>query len=178
MEKLLYSIDDKTITVLNNLSEWVLNDSYIVVIHCNKIPPHIGLLANNLFYSLKSSGKDNGIDFQHLKMVLNKKQIATLFFELKTGLDSHTLQTFFDVLPEFIPTNETCLSPIKEVLKAPKEIEHIGELLTFLENIDGVNQCFGLNLPDNYKGVPFYTKEDIKKRIDYLQHAKRKEGIA
>ena len=53
----MYSFQFDTINSLNN--ESALNTGcYLCIWHANKIPPHIGILIDGSYFSLKVKGKD------------------------------------------------------------------------------------------------------------------------
>jgi len=59
---------------------------FLVILHADKIPPHIGILCDGKFYSQKVNGKDFGVKLEHLLKLLLSKSIPTLFYKLKKSL--------------------------------------------------------------------------------------------
>lgn len=150
---------------------------FICVLHANKIPPHIGISENGSFFSLKINGKDEGIQIEKLLTILNKREIASLFIKLKK-CEIKSLANVFSNYEQIIPNKTNCLSPIVEVLKLESIFENISELLKFLDRKNNIESIFGLNLPNDYKGIPKYSKEEITNRIVYLKNAKGSQHIS
>jgi hypothetical protein len=178
MEKLLFDFSDYTFMEFDLGGPRLQTGCFVVVIHCDKRPPHLGLLVDGFFYSAKSQGKDVGIQLGSLLHVLNDKKIATLFIELSDYLGSGEIQEYFKDFPNELSGQQTCLTPIVDWLQLPSHLNNIGEFLRFLEHRQKIARLFVVNLPDNYNGIPFYTNEDIHERIEYLKHVTRKEGTA
>jgi hypothetical protein len=44
------------------------------------------------------------------------------------------------------------------------------ELLDILQAKNQINRVFGLNLAQTYKGIPYYTTEQIELRLKKLKH--------
>lgn len=156
----------------------ILKGFYLCVLHANKIPPHLGLVCNGFFFSSKATGKDERVPLNHLLQIVNKRMAATLFFELDPILTSEVeIAQQFKELPAVIGTNETCLTPIKKLLNAPESATHIGDLIKYLEQSNLVLARLALHLPRNFLGIPFYTIDDITKRIESLKHDKGQKSI-
>lgn len=178
MENYHYKLPCDWVELRSENMQNMFKDGFLCVIHCDKIPPHIGLLVSGKFYSWKSTGKDIDLDASLLLKIIDQKNIATLFFQLTHPLDIDAIRHLFIDLPSCIRGDHTCLHPFILLLGKGKEAKHIGELLEDLESQDLISRVFGLNLPKDYSGIPFYTREEINKRIDFLKHVKRKEGIS
>lgn len=154
----------------NNVS--MLNEGvFISVIHADKIPPHIGLVTNGKFYSLKTNGKDNGIELVSLLKILESKNIATLFYLINsTNIDFKVkVEKIFNEFDQ-IPTDGTCLRPINQLLSPNEDFDTIRPLLDKLANENRIEKCYGLNLPEHFDGIKSYTIDDIKKRINQLRN--------
>lgn len=146
---------------------------FIVVIHANKIPPHIGVLSNGLFYSLKAKGKDVGVRLSTLKEILTKKEIATLFFEVKNGLNfHHGVEQVFTSIGSEIVKGTTCLSPLLTIFNTQATCRTVADLLSELEKNDHLGSVFGAFLPEAYEGIPYYDVNSIQDRINKLKDGK------
>jgi hypothetical protein len=150
---------------------------FICVLHANKIPPHIGISSDGLFFSLKVNGKDENIRISKLVDILEKRDIKSLFFKLK-NYEIKSIDAVFSQYKLIVPGESNCLSPIVKCLQLKPDFENISELLKFLQEKNKVESIFGLNLPKDYKGIPKYSKEDITKRIVYLKNAKGSQHIS
>ena len=72
-----------------------MTSNLLWVLHADKIPPHIGVSVNGLFYSLKANGKDEGVAIEGLLDIVNRRKISTLCFELNSTFDESTLSEEF-----------------------------------------------------------------------------------
>lgn len=135
------------------------------VIHADKIPPHIGISDLFGFYSLKASGKDEGIPLDDLIKVLNKKNIATLIFEIdnQAALSNEVFATY----SKTIPGEVSCLAPVKEVLGLPNATK-LHDLIEQLENQKRIKAVFGLCLEKNFQGISDYGVDAIEARLKLL----------
>jgi hypothetical protein len=152
---------------------------FLCVLHADKVPPHLGLISNGLFYSLKANSKDNGVPVGHLLQIVDRRNIATLFFEVPRTLSNHAeIKCYFENAPAQIIEDQTCLSPIKMLFKAPSSVNQIGDLMRFLEQSKLVLARLTMHLPEDFKGIPFYTLNEITKRIEALKYDKGQKSIS
>ncbi|TNE53192.1 MAG: hypothetical protein EP338_11680 [Bacteroidetes bacterium] len=147
-------------------------EALLWVLYADRIPPHIGISQDALFYSLKVSGKDLGVPVDQMIRLLERKKIPALIYQLheERSLD---LKEVFAQQEEIIAGQSSCLSPILEVLSERKELCLIFDLLEELEAKGRINRVFGLNLPESYQGIPDYDHESVEKRIEEIRNAQR-----
>lgn len=151
---------------------------FLCVLHANKIPPHIGLICNGLFYSAKVNGKDERVPLNSLFQIITKREVKTLFFELVNDISSELeIQDYFSRFPSQLMNEQTCLTPLISILKSPDYVSHIGDLLKYLEYSELILARLTLHLPREFKGIPFYTVQDINKRIALLKNDKRQKNL-
>lgn len=170
-------IDEIAIEELSHDNVSLLHEGvFISVIHADKIPPHIGLIVEGRFYSLKTNGKDDGIELTSLLKILDSKNIATLFYTI-TPVNTDFKAKVESVFNEFdqIPADGTCLRPINQLLSPDEDFNTIRPLLIKLANENKsdsyrIGKCYGLNLPHGFEGIKSYTLDDIKKRINQLRN--------
>lgn len=170
MEEFQFKIDYKNINHICSISEFPNHIGLLYIFHANKIPPHIGLSKDNKFFSLKAKGVDLGLDSFKINHIILKKQIPTLIVALNgVSTDQNLLNEIFSSYGEGLQSGKTCLNPIDQVLFNHIKHEKIGDLLkTLFEN--KMNLIFyGVNLPESFKGIFNYSKNDIEKRIFELQ---------
>jgi hypothetical protein len=150
---------------------------FLCVLHANKVPPHLGITINGKFYSLKAKGKDVNIPIDRILQVLRKKTIVGLFVKLDPSLvTEEKVKKVFGLLPNSIEGKQTCLAPIKEIVDAPEDVEHIGDLLSYLESDESIIQRITINLPVGFKGIPWYSLTEIKQRIEFLKNDKGRKN--
>jgi hypothetical protein len=148
------------------------SNCYLVVLHADKIPPHIGFLMEGSFFSQKARGKDVGLDISRLLTVINNKKIPTLFYAIESPIYKHP-KTIFDNLPNKIEVGKTCLDPVCQVLTDEKRFAIVAELLTYLEENEAIGTCFGLHIPRDFETLPTYSRDDVERRIAKLTNDKR-----
>lgn len=139
------------------------------VIHADKIPPHIGLSQGGEFFSLKSNGVDIAADVDSLEQVLGKREITTLVYELDET--STKLSEIFSGYETTIPSEITCLNPIKRILGITKA-ERIHDLLKVLQEQSRIIRCMGLHIDEKFTGIPEYEISEIHSRLKKLDAKK------
>jgi hypothetical protein len=143
------------------------------ILHADRIPPHIGISAKGLFFSLKVTGKDEFLPVLKLLDILNLKKISSVVIELNSLFAEMELAYKYQQFDRAKDLESSCLVPIKELFHLDSKIKRLKDLLDFLQEKKLINRVFGLNLTETYKGIPFYTTEDIEFRLEKLMHAKR-----
>jgi hypothetical protein len=150
---------------------------YLWIWHADKIPPHIGCSIDGFYFSLKVNGKDEGLSTDSILKVLNSKRIPTLVIKIQKTINLSEVIRVFSCVKTAESNGSSCLSPLKEILNAPNSISQLSELLKYLQNKNAFNFVFGLNLKDDYKGIPVYGMEEIKDRLLKLENAKRSKNF-
>jgi hypothetical protein len=152
--------------------------NYLWILHADKIPPHIGISRNGRYFSLKVSGKDENLPCAKILQVLEQKKIPCLV--VKTSENSFLKQ---DIAAVFEPytraevAGATCLTPITEIYFAQAQNLILSELLNLLNESGTLEEVFGLHLDENFKGIPYYEREDIQHRLKRLNDIKRTKNI-
>lgn len=137
------------------------------VLHADKIPPHIGVSVNGLFYSLKANGKDEGVAIEGLVEIVNRRKISTLCFELNSTFDESTLSEEFRKFDKTIPNQVTCLRPIKNSLKHDSATKLV-DLLQMLEENEEIGLVMGIHIKEDFEGIQDYDVEAIHARLKLL----------
>lgn len=145
------------------------NDSFIWIWHADKIPPHIGLSTQNSYYSLKFSGKDNGLNCTAVWDLAVKKEIAIVLVKLNQTLELDIIKSKFEVFEITEPNSTTCLAPISSILNF--ECNQLSELLEELSNNELIHSYLGNNLPNGYNQLRDYSPNDITNRLKLLANA-------
>ena len=84
---------------------------YLVILHANDTPPHIGVIYNEKYFSLTVKGQTLGDNVQLLKKLVHKKQIKTLFVRLADVVNPmDNIRTSF-IENKRVQGNITCLFP-------------------------------------------------------------------
>lgn len=142
------------------------------ILHANKIPPHIGISVDGFFFSLKVHGKDEFLPNFKLVNIINSRKILSVVIELNTNLLIDDVANKYDQFDFAKDLGSSCLVPIKELLLNGEKIERLKDLLHILKEKKLMNKVFGLNLTESYKGIPYYTTEQIEFRLEKLRHVK------
>jgi hypothetical protein len=143
----------------------------IWVLHADKKPPHIGISIESKFFSLKINGKDENLPIASLIQLIHKKQIPTLRIQLNLDETFVNVGSVFSNYGSKIKTPETCLSPITELLLPTYKDLILIELLDELKEKNQIETISSFYLPEDYRGIPEYTRETIKNRLHAIQSA-------
>ena len=163
----MYSFQFDTISSLNNESS--LNKGcFLCVWHANKIPPHIGLLMDGAYFSLKVKGKDTAVPINEILKLIYRKEICTLFIEVKAKITKNQIIDTFSQFSNAEAYKYSCLTPIAEVFELNQNVNMLADLLNSFKNKDQIGEIFGLNLIPDFKGIPKYGKEEIEARLKAL----------
>lgn len=176
------SFNKKDITEINASNRSQLDkDTWLVILHASRIPPHIGILINGKYHSLTIKGHELNIDIKALEKTISIKHIESLFLKLKPHpVFSLNYQT--DVMIHFIQQFEkvnsqqsTCLTPIKFFLHEfyalqYQENELLFEMVERLKSndfiVDVLSENINLNTEDIFK-LPRYSTQELQEKISY-----------
>ncbi len=139
---------------------------FLLIWNPESIPPHIGILIDGEYFSLKYSGKDFSLPLDTILHLIQKDHKKIVFQKIKTGLTSSRAISVFNRYETTKAGKITCLSPIRELLEEA-ESETLSELLKNLDARSLLSDVFQLNLRSKIGILP-YTKADINKRLDEL----------
>lgn len=163
----MYSFEFDTLQPLQ--SDQQLNQGcFLCIWYANKIPPHIGIIIQGRYYSLKVKGKDSDIPVSEIVKLIQKKKITTVIAEVKTTIDIHRISTVFSTYSKAEASKVTCLTPITEVFGVKEHVNMLSELLNYFQSKQQIGQLFGLNLESDFKGILTYGKEEIESRLKQL----------
>ncbi|MDP1802316.1 MAG: hypothetical protein Q8L81_13240 [Bacteroidota bacterium] len=161
------------------LNDKVLSkDSWLVVMHANRIPPHVGVLINGNYNSLTIKGHELNVTIEALLKTISQKKIESVFIKLKKhpvfSLD-HQTEMFKETIKKFGPVRQneaTCLSPIKlffEEFYAVQliEAELYYDLMKRLNYNSYLEFAGALNfeMHKNVMELPFYTIDELNETI-------------
>ncbi|MBA2612014.1 MAG: hypothetical protein H0U95_08590 [Bacteroidetes bacterium] len=152
--------------------------SWLVVLHANRIPPHVGILINGNYNSLTIKGHELNVNADALLKTISQKKIESVFVKLKKhpvfSLD-HQLDMFKESIKRFGPVRQyeaTCLSPIKlffEEFYAVQliETELYADLMKRLSENFYLDHAGALNfeMNNNTMELPYYTIEELNETI-------------
>lgn len=152
---------------------------YLVLLNANHLPPHIGLLIDDVYHSLTIKGQELNINGGVLLKNISLRKIATVFIKLKKHpvfSNQFLNDTFMEQVKLFDKVNErenTCMSPVRlffdEFYAIPKKnVKLIFDLLDSLKENDFIDKTYGTNLgelKENNFYLHTYNEADLKKQI-------------
>ena len=161
------------------LNDSILNkDSWLVVLHANRIPPHVGLLINGNYNSLTIKGHELNVTIDALLKTISQKKIESIFIKLKKhpvfSFD-HQLEMFVEAIKKFGPVRQyeaTCLSPIKIFFEEFYAINNI-ETELYFDFMKRLNEnlylmsagSLNFELQNGFVELPFYSAELLNETI-------------
>ena len=147
------------------LPDQLFQKTFIWIWNADKVPPHIGISAGKDYYSLTYRKSEHLLTASMLKKA-KRSGVPLVLVEIpKETIQLNPQQTFSKY--ERAIDGITCLQPIREVMQL-EGVNQLASLLTYLESESLLIQVNGLNLPEDYTGIPDYSMEDILKRIRIL----------
>jgi hypothetical protein len=159
-------------------AESLNKDAWLVVLHANRIPPHIGLLINGNYNSLTIKGHELNVNIEVLLKTISQKKIESVFIKILRhpvfSLD-HQLDMFQETVKNFEQVKQdhaTCLTPIKLFFQEFYLVSNNGEEL-FFEFIKRLNangyldnaSALNFDLQKNSLEFPFYSTEQLNEQI-------------
>jgi hypothetical protein len=144
---------------------WILNS--------DKIPPHIGISQDFKFFSLKASGKDNGLTTSDIFSLLKKKNIEFILVEFNSSVIEKEIAEVFSDYSKAIPFETSCIAPILECFNIDKPFL-LFDLLEYFNLNRLINLVNVYNFQREKLGLGIYGEEDVAREIVKLQSVKRK----
>jgi len=137
------------------------------IFHVDKIPPHVGVSQDGVFYSLKSNGKDVSPEKTVLQVVENKN-IKCIILNIRCKLSEGIIQDTFDQYERAFSAEVSCLTPIKDVLNLDKDIPKLASLLSELDSRNMIDGYSSFNVTKSERGILKYEVSDIDQRLNLL----------
>jgi hypothetical protein len=157
-----------------------LNKSlWIVVLHACRIPPHVGLLFNENYFSLNLKGVEKNIDLSVLLRTIELQNIKSVFFKVKKhpvfSVD-YLKEVFENDLSNYqkVTTDNTCFKPVKlffeeHYLFCSQPINFLFELFSPLITNEMIEKTIALNLKEEIVEGNFtfntYNAKDINDKL-------------
>ncbi len=140
---------------------------WLWIFHVDKIPPHIGLSQDKMFFSLKSNGRDE-ISVNKLIQTVVNKNIKCICLNLNYTISEAAVRMVFSHYERAVSSKLSCLSPIREILNVSNEIKKLSELLHVLSDLDLLDGMRSYNVSKDEMGILKYDVSDIDKRLNLL----------
>ena len=147
-----------------------------------RIPPHIGLIANNQFFDLNVKGKNVAAQLNDERLF----SATNAFLALKLNLNENSefLSPFFAKY-QSVTDKVSCFAPVKDYFNTVlnedfKTVQFVYHLIPLLYKNDLVEQVYAFNLNTNTKNSTFqlkeYTHQDIINQINKIKKTQRVAG--
>jgi len=150
---------------------------WIVLIHSKRVPPHVAILQNGMYYSLNLKGPESNIPVDKIIKVLKQKKIESLFLQLIHKSSTPKELPFDKVLLCFPKINKeiTCLSPVKKYLSLCYPVRYLKkelapDLIHRLYQKNLIVSAFSLNLSVLNKHIEIanYNQEQLNKGLSRI----------
>ena len=165
MEKLKFDFTFEKFRRSNTISP--NSDALLWVFHVDKIPPHVGLSQDDVFFSLKTNGRDE-LPVEVLAQIVKNKRIKCIILNIKFNLNLQNTRDVFSRYDRAISSKISCLTPIKEVLKVPGTIQKLSDLLNHLEDLNLIQEICYFNVTNEELGILKYDVSEIDNRLNLL----------
>jgi hypothetical protein len=157
--------------------EMIHKNTWMVVLHASRTPPHIGLLIDGNYNSLTIKGHELNVSVEALLKMINKQKVETLFIQLKkhpvfsNDYQKEICQHYIQQFAQVKQNEASCLTPIKLFLQEfyaipVKENELLFELVERLKQNDYIDTTAALHLKEELVGdefiLPIYSHSDLQ----------------
>lgn len=169
-----------TLTINENFDQKTLSkNTWLVILHASRIPPHVGVLIDGNYNSLTIKGHELNVNISVLLKTIQQKKIEALFVQLKyhpvfsTDYQKDICQHYIQQFTQVKPDEASCLSPVKLFLQEFYAIPLIKEELLFelMERLNQNNYIIdvigsNINTSDiNGFSLPTYTNQELQEVI-------------
>lgn len=167
-----------TLTVSDFFNQEFLNkDTWLVILHASRTPPHIGVLIDGNYNSLTIKGHELNISINVLLKTIQQKKIEVLFIKLKkhpvfsTDYQKEICQFYIKQFTQVKANEASCLSPIKLFLQefyalSENKQELLFELIERLKQNQYISLTLGLNvenkIEDGEFSLPMYSHQQLQ----------------
>jgi hypothetical protein len=170
-----------TLAVSKEVNEKELGkNTWLVILHASRIPPHVGLVIDGNYNSLTIKGHELNIGLEVLLKTIQQKKIEVLFVQLKkhpvfsSEYQKEICQHYVKQFTQVKQHEASCLSPVKLFLQefyalCLNEKELLFELTERLKQNNYITEVIGINVqekPDQgLFSLPMYTHDELQKVI-------------
>jgi hypothetical protein len=172
-----------TLSISESFNEDALSkNTWIVILHASRTPPHVGVLVDGSYNSLTIKGHELDIKSNVLLKTIHQKKIETLFVKLSKHpvfSPNYQLEICQHYIKQFSQVKEneaSCLSPVKLFLQefyalTENRTELLYELMERLKQNQYVDIVYGLNisnkLEDGEFSLPMYSNKQLQEVINH-----------
>ncbi|MES2513194.1 MAG: hypothetical protein V4580_03585 [Bacteroidota bacterium] len=167
-----------TLSISNSFDQELLyKNTWLVILHASRTPPHIGILIDGNYNSLTIKGHELNIQLTVLLKTIQQKKIETLFVQLKkhpvfsTDYQKEICQHYIQQFTQVKANEASCLNPVKLFLQefyaiCENKEELLFELMEHLKQNQYIEITLGLNLEAKTEhgefSLPMYTNEQLQ----------------
>jgi hypothetical protein len=163
----------ETNTIEANLRKGV----YAVILHADRLPPHIGVIAGKKYHSLTIKGQETDLSIEALIKNIKIRKIKALFIRISphpTFSNDYLKEHLVHVIHQF-PKVEVgkanCLSPVKIFFEEAysvslEKVHFIFELIPELQRMNMTADISSLNIEDDQLELPVYGNQHINEGIE------------
>lgn len=169
------------LSISDSFSQEQLNkNTWLIILHASRTPPHIGILINGNYNSLTIKGHELNIEINVLLKMIQQKKIETLFVKLKnhpvfsSDYQKEICQFYIKQFTQVKANEASCLSPIKLFLQEFYAIQEnkdelLFELIERLKQNHYISLTIGLNIDDKIESdefsLPIYSTQQLQEII-------------
>jgi hypothetical protein len=143
--------------------------TYLILFHVDKQPPHLGVVVNGAYFSLRYDKLQMGIDPESIMKTVRTKKIKTLIFEIDEK--GSNVESIFEKYSSI--DSISCLFPLREFFfpNGFESIQLIFDLLDKLKSDSKIIKTYSLNLePDTTTfNMKRYSIQDVQNEIKRLK---------
>jgi len=158
----------------------LLKNSWLMILHASRIPPHVGIMINGFYSSLTIKGHELDVRAEVLLKTISQKKIETLAVQLvkqpvfSADYQKEVLGFYVRQFPKVEAHKASCLSPVKLFLQEFYAIpynpaELLFEITERLKQNNYIDKVLGLNLKDTLTesdfSLPVYSHEQLQEVI-------------
>lgn len=170
-----------TLSISDSFKEELLQkNTWLVILHASRTPPHIGILIDGNYNSLTIKGHELDINITILLKTIQQKKIESLFILLKkhpvfsTDFQKDICQYYIKQFTQVKANEASCLSPIKLFLQefyavCENKNELLFQLIERLKQNQYIDLVYGLNIEEKIDegefSLPMYSNEELQEVI-------------
>lgn len=169
-----------TLSIADSFDQnYLYKNTWLVILHASRTPPHIGLLIDGSYNSLTIKGHELNVQLNILLKTIQQKKIETLFLKLKkhpvfsTDYQKEICQLYIQQFTHVKANEASCLNPIKLFLQefyaisqSTDKEELLFELIERLKQNQYIELTCSLNLNDKIEhgefSLPMYTNQQLQ----------------
>jgi hypothetical protein len=169
---------------INSIEETLRKGIYVVVLHADRVPPHIGIVAGKKYHSLTIKGQETDLSIEALIKNIRIRKIKSLFIRIDphpTFSNDYLKDHLVHIIQQF-PKVEigkaNCLSPVKLFFEEAysvslDQVNFIFELIPELQRLNMIADISSLNIDSLQFELPVYSTAHINQGIELaLKEAK------